>query len=115
MVPAVAGAAVGRADVRRRLLHRLLPHRRQLLSNTGSEAVQSVSQRRYFCVFKQFISHFCIKLLIGAETTLALRADPDGVALLQPRRVLPVRRFFALHRAPEDEEALRRHHQQRHG
>ena len=52
---------------------------------------------------------------MSAETILAIRADPGGVALLQPPRLLPVRRFFALHRAPEDEEAHRRHHQQRHG
>ena len=36
VVPPVAGAAVGRAHVRRRLLHRLLPHRRQLLSAAGT-------------------------------------------------------------------------------
>ena len=46
VVPAVAGAAVGRAHVRRRLLHRLLPHRGQLLSAAGKEVPekQSVSQ-----------------------------------------------------------------------
>ena len=38
VVPPVAGAAVVRAHVRRRLLHRLLPHRRQLLSAAGTDA-----------------------------------------------------------------------------